>query len=290
MRLALFYFFILQCIVLSFSPTAKAGSLAQNYGVSIVTQELNQKNHQFQDSLFNQPFVEAQKHIVYQVFKPIYREKHSLEFYLLLALCIFLGVIRNMRSNFLHDVWRAFTNPSLGNRQLKELIQSATFPNLLLNLFSGIVLGLYVYYLIAAHKDWRFVALPNTLIVGLFIIGALFILSGKYLFIHFFSWTLNKKQSGEQYLFNVFLVYKIMGLMLLPFVIMLAFSAQSLHSGLVISSLILLFLLYLNRNYRSWNIFSPEFQNSIFHFLMYLCAFEILPMAALIKTVSLLLN
>ena len=73
--------------------------------------------------------------------------------------------------------------------------------------------------------------------------------------------------------------------MLLPFIVCFAFLDEKWDTPLFIISIILIIVMLLNRYVRSWNIFAQFFMNSRFHFFMYLCAFEILPLAVLIKLV-----
>lgn len=288
MRLSVFYS-LLFCALFLFPNVAEAKINIAAYDVRIDSIVLQQHNKITFDSTLKKLMFPTQKKLISQVIKPRSIDNHSLEFYLLLALCAILGAIKSIHPKYFSDVWRGFINPTLGSRQLKDLIQSATFPNLLLNLFSSIVLGLYVYYLIAMHIDWRFASLPSALMLGLLILGAVLLHTGKYIFVQLGAWVFGKGPMGEQYNFNVFLVNKILGISLLPFVICFAFLNARWHSALMICSLILLGFLYLNRYLRSWNIFAPFFQNSRLHFFMYLCAFEILPMAVLLKFVLMIL-
>ena len=71
--------------------------------------------------------------------------------------------------------------------------------------------------------------------------------------------------------------------MLVPFVIILAFADHEWASQMVIISFIVSGILLLNRYIRSWEVFGSFFQYSKFHFFMYLCASELLPLAVLMK-------
>ncbi|MCC6186482.1 MAG: DUF4271 domain-containing protein [Chitinophagaceae bacterium] len=211
------------------------------------------------------------------------------DFYFLLLLLGVWGLFKTNNPKFFNDVWRAFINPTLGSRQIKELIQSAAIANLLMNLLSTIVIGIYFYYLITINVDWRFASIPSGLAIGLITVGTVLVYAGKYLFVQFAGWTFNKDQAAEQYNFNVFLTNKIIGITLLPFLVGFAFLDLKFRFTLVVISAVILILLFVNRYFRSWSILAQIFQNSVFHFFMYLCAFEILPMVVILKIVMLLL-
>ncbi|MDI9319660.1 MAG: DUF4271 domain-containing protein [Phycisphaerales bacterium] len=240
--------------------------------------------HRFDSTVQNAYQMRQTKTISY-LSRPHFVKNTTIDFYLLLGLCAILGIIRTSHPKYFTDIWRAFINPTLGNRQLKDLIQGASFPNLLMNLFSCIVLGVYVYYLITIHKDWRFASVPNSIFISLLTIGAILLYVVKYIFVQFTGWAFDISNTTEQYNFNIFLVNKVLSIALLPFIVCFAFLNPAWSGVLSIMSIILLVVFLVNRYFRSWNVFAQFFMNSRFHFFMYLCAFEILPMVMLLKVI-----
>ncbi|MES2479514.1 MAG: DUF4271 domain-containing protein [Bacteroidota bacterium] len=283
MRLIVLFLSFSFLVLFSFGVQAKLNTA--RYGVVIDTAALKLNNQKVFDSTINKVVNLQKKKTVNFIAKPHVTENNTLDFYLLLCLCAILGAIKTVHPKYFNDVWRAFINPTLGSRQLKDIIQSATFPNLLMNLYSSAILGIYVYYLISISIDWRFVGVPSGLIVSLLILGSVLMYIVKFSFIQFTGWAFNIRSTTEQYNFNIFLVNKILGIVLTPFVICFAFLNDKWNTPLCIISILLLVILILNRYLRSWNIFAQFFMNSRFHFFMYLCAFEILPIVVLLKLV-----
>ena len=151
-----------------------------------------------------------------------------------------------------------------------------------MNIFFGAVAGAYIYYLSGGGEN-RIVGVRTPLVLPIMIAGMLLIYAGKYLIIRFSGWAFRVEQLADQYIFNVFLVNKIIGIVLLPFVIIIAFAGHAwLHPIGILSGAIALVLLS-TRYLRSWPAFFSFFQGSKFHFFTYLCASEILPMAVLVK-------
>ncbi|HTN18540.1 MAG TPA: DUF4271 domain-containing protein [Chitinophagaceae bacterium] len=267
----------------SYSLQAKV-NLSQ-YAVSLDQATVRQGGKLHFDSTMQRPFRASSLKVTNYIARRHTTENNTLDFYLLLGLCAILGAIKTIHPKYFNDVWRAFINPTLGSRQLKDIIQAATFPNLLMNVYATTVLGTYVYYLVSFNVDWRFSGVPSGAIVSLLVAGSILMYSGKYLFVQFAGWAFNIRATSEQYNFNIFLVNKILGMMLLPFIVCFAFLDAQWDTPLFIISIILIVVMLLNRYVRSWNIFAQFFMNSRFHFFMYLCAFEILPLAVLIKLV-----
>lgn len=283
-----FFIFFLLFLSFSFAVLGNAQVTVSASQVNVDSLAVAQKSTYLLDSMLHRGLGRATNNLHYFIIHHRTKPNVTPDFYLLLVLCLMLGAVRSLHPKFFGDVWRGFINPTLGNRQLKDLIQSASFPNLLMNLFSSIVLGLYLYYLLSIDVDWQFAKVPRGLMAGLLVLGAVIVFAMKYLLIQLSAWLFKQKQNGEQYSYTVFLVNKVLAMVLLPFVVAFAFAPSKWHFVLALISLIIIVAAYLLRYVRSWNIFAQIFQNSRFHFFMYLCAFEILPLAVLIKSVSML--
>ncbi len=210
----------------------------------------------------------------------------SADFYMLLFLCLVLGLIRFSDPRYFIMLWKAFWNPTLSNRQLKEQLQGAGIQNVLMNLFFTMSAGAYIYYIVrlfAPHHHMS--SIPASLLLLMMVGGMIVIYVGKYLAVQFSGWAFNVESITEHYIFNVFLINKILAVVLIPFVILLAFADPIWAGPLVVVSLVAVVILLVNRYIRSWQVFGSFFQFSKFHFFTYLCASELLPLAVLMKLV-----
>lgn len=234
------------------------------------------------DSLARMDKKHQETKVVYQIETQRHRQDKTVDFYLLLGLCLLLGLIRFADPHYFTILIRSFHNPS-GSRHFKDQIQNAAIPNFLMNVFFSVIVGAYIYYVGRAFAIHLAPAFDGPLMLLLLVGGIAAIYLGKYFVIRFSGWAFRLETITEQYLFNVFLINKIIGILLLPFVIFIAFCDPEWISPLVIISLLLTALLIFNRYTRSWNVFGSFFQYSRFHFFTYLCASEILPMAILLK-------
>lgn len=214
--------------------------------------------------------------------KPHYSADHTADFYLLLFLCLLLGAIRFSDAHYFGVLLRSFRNPS-GSRHFKEQIQSATVSNFLMNLFFGVVAGSFIFYAGRLIDIGRQNTYESRLMLLILIGGMLGIYLVKYFVIRFSGWAFRVEAITDQYLFNVFLINKVIGILLLPFTILLAFARPEWVAPVIIISLLSVGVLLINRYTRSWQVFGSFFQYSRFHFFTYLCASEILPMAVLVK-------
>ena len=74
-----------------------------------------------------------------------------------------------------------------------------------------------------------------------------------------------------------------MGVFLLPFVVMISFSCSLTNEILITFSLAMIILFYIYRFIVSFGPVRKEIKVNGFHFFLYLCAFEILPLLLIYK-------
>jgi uncharacterized protein DUF4271 len=225
----------------------------------------------------------ASTHIISDIETPHEMVSQTADFYLLLSLCLLLGLIRFMDTRYFLNLWRAFWNPTLSNRQLKEQLQGSGLPNLLMNVFFAFAGGAYIYYVVKFFTPQHSGVIPPSLLIIMLIAGTGLIYLAKYAAVRFSGWAFRVEGITEHYLFNVFLINKVLGITLVPFIIVLAFADHQWAAEVVIISFLVAGILLLNRYIRSWQVFGSFFQYSKFHFFMYLCASELLPLAVLMK-------
>lgn len=225
----------------------------------------------------------ASPYLVSDIQSPHIMASQTADFYLLLFLCLILGLIRYTDTRYFMNLWRAFWNPTLANRQLKDQLQGAGLQNFLMNLFFAFAGGAYIYYVVRFFTPHSSGVIPPSLLIIMLIVGTGIIYIAKYAAVRFSGWAFRVESVTEHYLFNVFLINKVMSVALLPFIIVLAFADRPLAHQVVLISFITAGILLLNRYFRSWKVFGSFFQYSRFHFFMYLCASELLPLAVLMK-------
>ncbi len=261
---------------------ARVNTAAYTIDSTGIRQQVRVPVHQDMDSLLYSRYGGNMPAIKDAISRPHHSPDHTADFYVLLLLCLILGTIRFSDPHYFAILLRAFRNSS-GSRHFKEQIQSATVSNFLMNTFFAVVAGAYIYYAGRLYDTGFQNTYESKYMLLILIGGMMLIYLIKYLVIRFSGWAFRVTPITEQYLFNVFLINKIVGIVLLPFAILLAFAMPQWVAPVVIISLLAVALLLVNRYTRSWEVFGSFFQYSRFHFFTYLCASEILPMAILVK-------
>jgi len=202
-------------------------------------------------------------------------------FYLLLALCLALGAVRIGYSRQLRAVSRAFVNPELSTRQLRDGVGVAAVTNALLNALFVLSSAAFLQALLRLYNP-----LPQIPAVAQFVLLAAAIAAVygvKWVVARASAWAFGIRAASEQYLFNVFLINKAIGVTLIPMTVLLTFAGKAFAPAVVVVSCLVVGLLLLLRYIRAWPALTGVFNASRLHFFLYLCASEILPLAVLVK-------
>lgn len=201
-------------------------------------------------------------------------------FYLILGVVFLLAFIKLVFPKFFRNLFMLFFQTSLRQKQTREQLLQDSWASLLINLLFFLSAGLFVT-LLTNYNAWS--ALPFWHLYGYITAFIVLIYVGKFIFISFAGWVFNNKEAAQSYVFLVSMVNRIMGIVLIPFTIFLAFgNPQMLNIGITIS-ICLVVLLFLYRYLVSFGSLRNDLKINPFHFFIYLCAVEILPMLLIYK-------
>jgi len=208
-----------------------------------------------------------------------YTSKDEL-FYILAGVLLFMGIIKVAYPKYYHNTFRLIFQTSLRQKQTPEQIVQGYVPGFLLNLLFFMVGGVLIA-LFATQQN----LLPGPLwLLILFCSGVLAIVYlVKYLVTMFAGWVFNVQDAAGMYSFVVFLVNRVMGIILLPLVILLAFYGgenQKIMFG--VAAAVAVFLL-LYRYALSLTVVRKNLKVSALHFFIYLCGVELMPLLVIYK-------
>ena len=218
------------------------------------------------------------------------RKKTSQDFlfYLLLAVVFLLAFFRLFYQRYFTNLFRVFFNTSLRQSQLTDQLLQAKLASLFFNLFFTITGGIYVYFLLR-YFHWIKSDRMITLMSACVICFALIYL-GKFIVLKFTGWLTGYKEVTNTYLFIIFLINKILGVLLLPVIIIMAFSQIILVKWVVALSLLMIGLLLLLRFFRSYGLLQNQLKVSRLHFLLYIAGTEIVPLLLIYKGLMILVS
>jgi hypothetical protein len=215
------------------------------------------------------------------------KEFHGKEilFYTLVVLLLFFAFIKFSFPKYLSDLFRVTFRTTLKQRQIGEQLLQTPLPSLLLNFFFLISASLYISFVLQYYHlatDYNFWLLYFYCFVALSIIYII-----KFLSLKFSGWLFNITPTTDGYIFIVFMINKIIGIYLLPFLILLAFTDNILYEVAFALSYIGVFALLAYRFILSYGLARNQIRVNPFHFFLYLCAFEIVPLLLIYKALLL---
>jgi uncharacterized membrane protein len=202
-------------------------------------------------------------------------------FYSIIALLIFFAFIRSSFGRYLQDLSRLFFRTTIKQRQVKEQLMAAPLPSLLLNVHFIISGGVYLALVFDHYglgRQFNFWLLILYCAAGLTLIYL-----GKFLVLKIMGWLLRLSDATDAYTFVVFTTNKIIGIALLPFIVLLAFSSPAIAQAALTLSFIVVGGLFLYRYYLSYLSVYRLVKLQFLHFLLYLAAFEIVPLLLINK-------
>jgi hypothetical protein len=226
------------------------------------------------------PYLPLHKEAIYMVID--YRKSVSKDdlFYLMAGIVFVLAFIRAMFSKYFKNMFLLFFQTSLRQKQTRDQLLQAGLASLLSNLLFVLSAALYITLLIR-YKNWTdlpfwWLALGSAAIL-------LFVYLMKYLFLLFTGWVFNTKEAAGSYIFVVFLVNKVLGVLLVPFLLILSFGSAELVQVAVTASIGVILLLFGYRYWVSFVAIRNKLKVNALHFLLYLCAVELLPLVLIYK-------
>ena len=203
-------------------------------------------------------------------------------FYLLVGMLLIYGFVNNMYPQYFQKLFSQFSQSSMRMMQNREQLLNNSVASLLLNLCFILSFSLMASLLIYNRH-----LLPISFwLVYLYI--CLFFTSlylGKYICLEIAGAIFSTKELVKTYIFVVFMINKVLGILLLPFILILAFAKPIYFPAAIIGAGGLSVLLFLYRYLFSLTSVRNKLHISSFHFFLYLCAFEILPIMILYKLV-----
>jgi hypothetical protein len=202
-------------------------------------------------------------------------------FYSLLVLILYFALVRLLFFRYLDNLFTLFFRASLKQKQIREQLLQTPLPSLLLNILFAVIGGIYVSFLLTYYNLFPSIPLPLLMVYSTVALG--FIYFCKFITLKFLGWVFSIEEATDMYIFIVFMVNKILAIFLLPFIVLMAFSGPDVLSMLVSLTYLLIALAFIYRYIISFAPIRKQINVSQFHFFLYLCGFEIIPLLVIYK-------
>jgi hypothetical protein len=201
----------------------------------------------------------------------------------LIVMMVFFTWFRLFYYKIFRQLLTSYFNMTASNQIVRDesyLLQRAS---LVISIISYLLGGLFLYQ-ISVLYDWQIYWLQKGLVR--FVLFSLIIAisySVKMILLRVLSVIFNQEKAAGTYIFNLFLMIMMAGLILFPANIFLAYSNASVKQVAAIATIVLIGLMFLFRLSRAIRIWFSIPQFSFFYLFLYLCAFEVAPLLVVWK-------
>lgn len=206
---------------------------------------------------------------------------NELLFYVIVSLLLIYALLRRFFSKYFNDLFRLFFRTTIKQLQVREQMMQAPMPSFLLNIFFVISGGLYICFLLQKGELIQQNDFWHMLIYCVAGLSAVYL--AKYSGLKASGWLFNMKEAADSYIFIVFIINKMIGVLLLPFLVLLAYTKGDIYSVSLTLSWIVVAGLIIYRFVLTYGAIRKYVKVNPFHFFLYLCAFEIAPLLLIYK-------
>ena len=204
-------------------------------------------------------------------------------FYVLLGIVFILSFVQVIFPKYLRNIFDIFFQPGFRQRQTRDQISQEYIAAFIVNFLFILSTSVFISLSSQFNKSiqfnfWRIFLLSIIALSSIYII--------KFLFTRFMGWVFNKEEIATSYNFLVFLINKIIGVVLIPSILLISYASIELQLFALNTSIIIIAFLLLYRFVKAIGSLSRLLKINVFHFFIYFCSVEILPLALLYKAIG----
>ncbi len=212
----------------------------------------------------------------------ILKASNDWRFYMALYLLVYFALFKLFFPKYVDDMFALLYRSTIKSKHIKEQLDGNIIPSLLLNVFFAFVVGLYTYIALQYYATTPVTNKYKLLAICILLIGIIYCI--KYLGLSILGWLFKVKAATSSYSFTVFYFNKVLGIVLLPFVLYLLLS-PIVNGTIITIAGIFIVLLIAYRYVLAYISLQKTVQMNVLHFFLYLCAVELMPLLLLSKAI-----
>jgi hypothetical protein len=207
-------------------------------------------------------------------------EDRDLVFYILVFLLFLLGLIRSSFPKYFNSVFSLSFQATFRQSQTREQMAQNSIPAFTLNVLFILSGGLFIT-LFAEFNKWTKIPFLQLFVYSTSILAVIYLV--KYFVIRFTGWVFNAADAAAEYRFIVFLINKLIGIFFIPLLFLIAYADGDIEKISITIALCLAIFLLALRYLVSLARIRKNLSITAFHFFIYLCAVEIMPLLVIYK-------
>lgn len=206
--------------------------------------------------------------------------------FLLAVLLLFVfSLARLVFPRYFMNLFQIFTGLSNSKRHIRDQLENDNRASLWFYAIFYISLGFLVYQFYTRNSEHLF---SNSWYINYLLctMGVFFLLNLRSGLIRLVGWVFKRSDYVQLFLFNKKLVNEFLGLILFPVCILILISSGKVKFALMIIAALLSVVLFIYSYIRNVTVIRNLFRISFVHFLLYICALELIPVLILIKMIK----
>lgn len=213
------------------------------------------------------------------------KQSSSFVFWLITIMLIVMTFLLTLYNSIIEKSYRSFINENFLKMVHRDQGRIVSPHYMVFYLLFFVNLSIFIF-LAARHFDWYITVSPfwsYMICLGGVLMAFLF----KHLLLMLIGAVFPLNKEVRQYSFTIIIFSIILGLALVPFNLLIAFTDPELARILIYTAVAIVFGIYAYRSIRGLIIAGGHISLHTFHFFMYLCTAEIAPTVLLMKWVLL---
>jgi hypothetical protein len=202
-------------------------------------------------------------------------------FYLLVATLLLLAVFKVVFPRYFQNLFKVFFNTTLKQNQLSDQLYLSKLPSLFFNITFFISAAIFTH--VVFYKFYPTHKLASISYLPLLVVFFAIVYLVKYAVIKFAGYLSDQKAVARIYIFVIFLINKMLGLVLVILAILLAFLAKTYSSTIAWVAVCTVGLFFLIRYFRAFSLLQYRLRVSVFHCILFAFATEVFPLLIMCK-------
>jgi Domain of unknown function (DUF4271) len=260
------------------SITASADSVAE---VIIDTEAVYRAA---QTTIYNSPIINGEKPKWYDIEQQRKSKNDAWVFFILLQMLIVLVVLKLAFHNDFDNLFKVFANANIASQIGRAAKDDITLSSALMSTIFITTMSVFTRFVLLHYYPHS--VLQNNFSIVILIILFTFFSVTKYLSLKFIGNIFEITPTVDEYLFNLSAITRTIGISMIPLLFMLYASSEKYFNFILIISMIILSIGLVMVVIRGLSTSYKLMYSSMYHFLIYICVEEILPIFLFIKLLT----
>lgn len=205
-------------------------------------------------------------------------------FLLLVALLVVLTTLKLAFSNDFIDLFRSVASSNIASQIVRTSREDLSLSSFLMNGIFVVAISIYTRFVLLHFFPYSALS-DNFSIVKLIILFTFFFVA-KFATLRYIGNLFELRASVDEYLFNLSAIVRTIGIAMIPILFMLYASSEKYFLFIFIASLVILSAGGIMIIVRGLSTSYKVMYSSLYHFLIYICVGEILPVFLFIKLLT----